>query len=142
VPEIDVRDAGITATATYDSRDRASFAQQGLAAELRFMQVDESMGADRNWSRVEAGFRKAVPFGRNTIWLSLAGGTDLGSDRLPGDRAFSLGGPRTIPAYQLDELRARGYWLGNASFLWSLVDLVPVRNLTIYGGLGLQALHS
>jgi NTE family protein len=140
VPELEARDAGIVASMTYDSRDRTSFARHGLAAELQFMQIDESIGADRDWSRVEAGLRKAVPFGRNAIWLSLAGGTDLGSDGLPGDRAFSLGGPRTIPAYQLDELRARGYWLADAVFLWRLVELVPVKNQTIYGGLGLQAL--
>jgi NTE family protein len=140
VPEFEARDAGLVASATYDSRDRTSFARKGLAAEVQFMHLDESMGADRDWSRVEAGLRKAVPFGRNAIWISLAGGTDLGGDPLPGDRAFSLGGPRTIPAYNLDELRARGYWLADASFMWRIVDLVPIRSETIYAGLGLQAL--
>ena len=33
----------------------------------------------------------------------------------------------------------REYWLAQASFLWRLVDLVPVKNQAIYGGFGLQA---
>jgi hypothetical protein len=71
------------------------------------------------------------------MWVSLAGGTDLDDD-LPSDRAFSLGGPKTPAACQFDELRARGYWLADMSFLWRLVDLVPVKNQAIYGGFGLQ----
>ena len=62
--------------------------------------MDDSLGSDRNWERVEAGFRTALPFGKNVMWLSLAGGADLGND-LPADRAFSLGGPRTLPAFSL-----------------------------------------
>ncbi len=58
---------------------------------------------------------------------------------MPADRAYSLGGPRTLPAFSYDELRAREYWLAQASFLWRLKDLVPVKNQAIYAGFGLQA---
>jgi len=78
-----------------------------MAAALEYVQSDESLGAERNWHRIEAGLRRAVPFARNAMWISLAGGTDVGDDTLPADRAFSLGGPRTLPAYQFDELRVR-----------------------------------
>jgi NTE family protein len=138
LPEGDFRDAGMMLSAKYDSKDAATFATHGLAAAVEYQRVDDSLGSDRNWERIEAGLRTAVPIGKNLIWISVAGGTDLG-DRLPGDRAFSLGGPRTLPAYQHDELRVRGYWLVDASFLWHLKDLVPLKNQAIYGGLGLQA---
>jgi NTE family protein len=140
VPELDLRDAGIVASATYDSRDQASFARHGLSAEVQYTQSDESLGADRDWSRIEAGFRRAVPFGTSAIWLSLAGGADLGDDPLPGDRAFALGGPRTMPAYQLDELRVRSYWLADATVVWRIVELSALKNQAIYAGFGLQAL--
>ena len=139
VPEIDADDAALVASITHDSRDVATFARHGFAAELRYVQADESFGGDRDWSRIEAGFRKAVPFGENSIWVSLSGGADLSDDQLPGDRAFSLGGPRTMPAYDYDELRVRGYWLADLSVLWSLANLVPVKNQVVYGGFGLQA---
>jgi outer membrane protein assembly factor BamA len=139
IPDFDTRDAGLVAGAMYDSRSTDTFARHGLAAALQYVQSDESLGADRNWNRIEAGFRRAVPVGRNAMWVSLAGGTHLGHDTLPGDRAFALGGPRTLPAYQLDELRARSYWLADVEFLWRLVDLVPVKSQAIYGGFGLQS---
>ena len=80
-------------SARYDSRDAAPFATSGIAAAVEYQMMDDSLGSDRDWESVEAGFRTALPFGKNVMWLSLAGGTDLG-DELPGDRAFSLGGPR------------------------------------------------
>jgi NTE family protein len=139
VPEIDARDAGLAASATYDSRNMASFATEGFAAEVQYIQSDESLGADRDWNRIEAGLRKGFPVGQHVAWLGLAGGTHLGDDLLPGDRAFTLGGPRTIPAFQFDELRARDYWLTSVNFLWRLKELVAVKNQNLYGGIGLQA---
>ena len=137
LPEGDFTDAGLMVSARYDSRNAASFATSGIAAAIEYQFVDKSLGSDRDWERVEAGFRTALPFGKNVMWLSLAGGADLGND-LPADRAFSLGGPRTLPAFQYDEFRVREYWLAQASFLWKLKDLVPVKNQAIYGGFGLQ----
>jgi NTE family protein len=138
LPEADFLDAGITFTGRYDSRDASTFATDGIAAAIEYQGMDDTLGSDRDWERIEAGFRSAIPIGKNVVWISLAGGTYLGGD-LPGDRAFSLGGPRTLPAYQHDELRVREYWLAEASFLWRLKDLVPVKNQAIYGGFGLQA---
>jgi NTE family protein len=138
LPEANVTDAGLTVTARYDSRNAASFATRGISTAVEYQKMDESIGSDRDWERIEAGFRTALPIGRNLMWISLAGGADL-DDNLPGDRAFSLGGPRTLPAYQHDELRVREYWLAQASFLWRLKDLAPVKNQAIYGGFGLQA---
>jgi NTE family protein len=137
--DADTRDAGIAASAIYDSRERESFARHGMAAAVQYFQSDESMGADRNWNRIEAGLRKGLPFGRNALWVSLAGGTHFGDDELPGDRAFTLGGPRTMPAYQVDELRADEYWLADVNILWRIADLLTVRDQAIYAGVGLQA---
>ena len=106
---------------------------------MLYLQSDESLGADRDWSRIEAAVRKGVPVRKDAMWVTLAGGADLSDDRLPGDRTFSLGGPRTLPAYQLDEFRVRSYWLADVSFLWRLMDLIPVTNQSIYGGIGLTA---
>ena len=138
LPEADLMDAGVTLSARYDSRDAGTFATSGIAAAIEYQAIDGTLGSDRDWERLEAGFRSAIPLGKNLVWISLAGGTYFGGD-LPGDRAFSLGGPRTLPAFQYDELRVREYWLAEASFLWRIKDLVPIKNQAIYGGFGLQA---
>lgn len=139
LPEVDVHDAGLAFSAVYDSRNAPTFATGGISAKLEYLQSDGSLGADRDWERIEAGLRTAVPIGRNLAWISVAGGADLSDETIPGDRAFALGGPRTLPAYQLDELRVGSYWLADVNFLWRLKTLVPVKNQVIYGGVGLQA---
>ena len=58
---------------------------------------------------------------------------------LPADRAFSIGGPRTFPAYQFDEARARSYWLADMGFVWHMVDLLALFDQNLYGGCGWQA---
>jgi NTE family protein len=138
LPEDSALDAGLAITARYDSRNAATFATSGISAAVEYKRMDDSLGSDRDWERIEAGFRTAVPIRKNLFWISLAGGQDLG-DNLPADRAFSLGGPRTLPAFQLDELRVGKYWLAEASFLWRLKELSPIRNQAVYGGFGLQA---
>jgi len=131
-------DAGIAFAARYDSRDTASFATSGMSAAVEYYRSDDGLGADREWERVEAGVRKAVPLRRNLMWVSLAGGTDLGDD-LPGDRNFSLGGPRTLAGYQFDEIRVESYWLAQGSFLWRIKDLVTIKNQALYAGFGVYA---
>jgi NTE family protein len=139
IPDLDTRDAGILVDALYDSRDTSTYALHGAAAQLQYYQSSDSLGADRNWNRIEGGFRSAVPFARSAMWVSVAGGSSFGDDTLPADRAFALGGPRTLPAYQYDELRARSYWLADVSVLWRIMDIVEVKNQAIYAGFGLQA---
>ena len=139
IAEVDERDAGVVASFTFDSRDAGTFSLHGVAAQALYLRSDQSLGADRDWSRFEGAVRKGIPVRKDAMWVTLAGGVDLSEDELPGDRTFSLGGPRTLPAYQLDEFRVRGYWLADVSFLWRLMDLIPVRNQSIYGGIGLTA---
>ena len=138
LPILDVDDAGLTFSGRYDSRDTATFSTTGLAAAVRYEHMDDSLGSDRNWDRMEVAVRKAISIGKYVTWLSLAGGSDLGSD-LPEDRRFSLGGPRVLPALQHDELRVAEYWVAESSFLRQLKVLSPIKNQAIYAGLGLQA---
>ena len=135
--ESGVRDAGPAATIIYDSRNEGAFATRGTAAEIDYVRSDDSMGANRDWQYLEGGYRTAVRVGKNLMWATVAGGTDLGGS-LPADRAFRLGGT-TFPGYNLDELRMGSYWTASGSFLWRLVDVVAIRDRAIYGGFALQA---
>ena len=137
LPEAEARDAGFAFSAVHDSRDAATFATHGLAAAIEYEQSDDSLGADRDWNRVEGGIRTAIPIGENFVWISAAGGTDAGRP-LPRDRLFSLGGPRTLPAYQYDELRVGSYWLADAGFLWRALEISALKREAIYAGFGLQ----
>ncbi len=64
----DATDVGYLASRRYDSRDAATYATKGSAAMFEYYQSDTSFGADRDWQRIEAAARRAVPIGRNLVW--------------------------------------------------------------------------
>jgi NTE family protein len=129
-------DAGMRFSAEFDSRDTTFSPTRGLAMALEYTESDTSLGGDRDWERAEMGIGIAVPLRRDVLWLTVAGGSDLGSD-LPGDRTFSVGGPDSFPGFEQGELRAGSYWVANTSYLWKVKDLLSIRNLAFYMGLGL-----
>jgi NTE family protein len=130
-------DAGPRVQWTYDSRDAAAFAYEGLAAEVEYLGSTESLGAERDWQRGEAALRKSVSLGKLQLWLTAAGGTKIGSE-LPADRAFALGGPQSFAGYSEGEVRAREYWLVSSDFLLPFANLISLRDQTLYAGLGLE----
>jgi len=138
LPIVDDLDAGLAFSARYDSRDTPTFSTTGVAAAVRYERMDDTLGSERDWDRIEVGARKAISIGKYVTWLSIAGGSDLGS-ALPEDRYFSLGGPRVLPSFQHDEIRVADYWVAESSFLRRLKVLSPLKNQAIYGGFGLQA---
>ncbi|HEY5807153.1 MAG TPA: patatin-like phospholipase family protein [Povalibacter sp.] len=129
-------DAGVQVAAQYDSRDTAFNPTRGIALALEYMRSDDALGADRNWERAEIGFGVVVPFRRDVLWVRVAGGSDLRGN-LPADRAFALGGPGGFPGFELGELRVNGYWTIGTNYLWKVKDVMPVRNLALYAGVGL-----
>jgi NTE family protein len=138
MPTVNTRDAGLAMTAIYDTRETSSFATHGTAAEIQYYWSGSSLGADRNWQRLEAAFREPIPAGKLLTWITAAGGTDLGTD-LPSDRAFSLGGPQSFRGYAQGEVRARRYLSLNGDFLWHVADILTLASQSLYAGVSVQA---
>ena len=136
MPEGKPVDAGIRVHAEVDSRDTSFNPTRGFALAADYLQSDTSLGADRDWERAELGIGMALPLRRDVLWLTLAGGSELGGD-LPGDRMFSVGGPGSFPGFEQGELRVQGYWLASTSYLWKVKEVLPIRNLALYMGFGL-----
>jgi NTE family protein len=138
LPEDERTDAGLTMTATYDSRDTAFNPTRGVAAALEYANVDESLGGDLDWERLELGVGLALPVRSDVVWMTLAGGTDLNST-LPPDRYFMLGGPGSFPGFELGELRLTDYWTASGSYLWKIKDIMSIREQALYAGVRLEA---
>ncbi len=130
-------DAGLVASAFFDNRDFATFATRGTAAQIEYFRSDSGLGAERNWETLEAAVRHVIRAGVTTLWLTAAGGSDLGST-LPPDRAFSLGGPQSFPGYSPGEVRAGAYWTVQGSVLWRVADILPIASQSLYAGLGVE----
>jgi NTE family protein len=139
-PTGEATDAGLAATAFYDTRDAGTFATRGTAAAVQYFQSATAVGATRDWQTIEAAARQVFSVWQMRLWVTAAGGSDLGSS-LPADRAFALGGPQSFPGYDLGEVRARAYWTVKGDFLWRLANILPIADQTLYGGIGLQGAH-
>ncbi len=138
LPEGKRDDAGLTLTATYDTRDTPFNPTRGVAAALEYAYVDDSLGGDLDWERLELGVGLALPVRSDVIWMTLAGGTDLNSS-MPSDRYFMLGGPGSFPGYELGELRLTDYWTASGSYLWKIKDIMSIRGQALYAGVRLEA---
>ena len=138
LPEDERYDAGLTLTATYDSRDTPFNPTRGVAAALEYAYVDDALGADVDWERLELGVGLALPVRSDVVWMTLAGGTDLNSS-IPPDRYFMLGGPGSFPGFELGELRLTDYWTASGSYLWKIADLMSIRGQALYAGVRLEA---
>ena len=138
MPEVERDDAGLTASFTFDNRDTPFNATRGGAAALEYFRSEDSLGADKDWERVELGVGLAVPVRNDVIWMTLAGGSNLNSD-LPADRTFRIGGPGSFPGFELGEIRSDEYWLASGSYLWKIKDIMSIRGQALYAGLRLQA---
>ena len=137
LPNLRAVDAGIVSQAIWDTRDTAFNPTHGVVAAVEYLRSDTSLGADRNWERIEAGLGVAVPIRGDIVWITAAGGTDFNSD-LPLDRDFALGGPGSFPGLPLDALRAPEYWTLNGSYLWKLKDIQSIRGQALYAGMRLE----
>jgi len=133
-------DAGLLASGFFDNRDASTFATRGTAAEIQYFRSDTGLGATRSWDTLEAAARHVIRAGVTTLWLTAAGGSNLGSS-LPADRAFSLGGPQSFPGYSPGEVRAGAYWTVQGNVLWRVADILPIANQALYGGFGVEGGH-
>jgi NTE family protein len=138
LPEVERNDAGLTMSATFDSRDTAFAPTRGVAAALEYVYSDDSLGGDVDWQRAELGVGLALPVRNDVVWATLAGGSDLDTS-LPVDRAFKLGGPGSFPGLELGELRVSDYWTASGSYLWKIKDIMSIRGQALYAGLRLSA---
>lgn len=138
LPELDADDAGIVASLEYDTRDTPFNPTRGLAVAAEYQSSDDTLGANRDWERAELGVGMALPLRRDVLWLTLAGGSSLGSN-LPADRKFTLGGPGSFPGLELGELRVGDYWTASTGYLWKIKDIMTLRNQALYAGLRVMA---
>jgi NTE family protein len=138
LPEGSTDDAGLVISATFDSRDTPFNATRGMALAMEYLHNDDSLGASRDWRRIEAGLGAAIPVRKDVVWLTLAGGSNLSSD-LPVDRYFMIGGPGSFPGYQLGEVWSEDYWVASSSYLWQVKELMPIRGQALYTGFRLTA---
>lgn len=123
---------------TYDSRDRALFASEGLLARATYFRAEEALGAPGFYERAEATANYSIPVGENVAYLRGSGGASFDT-LLPAYDLFTLGGPMSFPGLSIGELRGQSYWSAQAGYLHKVGDINPVFGQSVFAGVVLSA---
>ena len=139
VPEINtVQESDFVLRAVYDTRDTPGVPSRGTLLIGQYMTSGSWFGGEQSYDLLETMALQVLPFRRDTLYLFGAGGWDLGTD-LPPYRLFPLGGIRSFPGLERQQLRGTGYWVAGSSYNWKLADIQQLFGQALYGGLRLTA---
>lgn len=122
----------------YDTRDAVALPTRGTLLIGRYVASGSWLGGDQSYGMAEALALKAYPFRGDALYLLVAGGDQVNGD-LPPYRQFLLGGIRTFPGLERQQLRGTRYWLGAANYAWKLADIQSLFGQALYGGFRLTA---
>jgi NTE family protein len=139
LPEISENASGVRAKFFLDQLDHPWFARRGYRLNVAAYQADEALGADRNYRKAEADLTAAASWrGSHVFQVSLAGGTNLGTDMAPYD-TFTLGGPLRLSGYRIDEFSGERTAFGRILYFNHAIKLPTILGSGVYVGGSLEA---
>ncbi|MBT8444322.1 MAG: BamA/TamA family outer membrane protein, partial [Gammaproteobacteria bacterium] len=139
LPELDREgESNVYAGAVYDTRDNIGLTTDGTYLNAKYANSGSWLGGEQDYSVAEGVITRAFVLGDDTLNLVAAGGAELSGD-LPAVRDFLIGGIRSFPGLNLNELRGTSYWVAGGNYRFKLKDIVPLFGQTLYAGLRLQA---
>ena len=127
---------GPTAALVVDTYDQPFFPTRGMRLDLSYF--DAQHASHGPYSKGEARWGGAYSSGRWTMLAGLEGGTTFGGT-LPLADAFSLGGPRRLSGFAIDQMLGGDYQLGRLEAQYRLNYNSPLFGLTLLGGVMAEA---
>ena len=122
----------------YDTRDTAGLPTRGTLLVGRLVSSGPWLGGGESYGMAEALAMKVLPLRGDSLQFMGAGGTRL-SGELPLYRYFRLGGLRSFPGLDRQQLRGTGYWMAATRYHYKLADIQTLFGQALYGGLRLTA---
>lgn len=132
------RVGGPIAGVSIDTYDQAFFPTRGVRADVTYFDAHRVSGGSSPYSRLEGRFGAAASRGRWTMLGGLEGGTALNGE-LPLADSFSLGGPRRLSGFAVDQMRGQDYVFGRAEAQYRLNFATPLYGLTFIAGVMAEA---
>ena len=127
------RVGGPIAGVAFDTYDQPFFPTRGLKADVTYFDAHNVTVGGVPYSRLEGRFGAAASRGRWTFLGALEGGTAL-SGELPLADSFSLGGPRRLSGFAVDQMRGQDYAFVRGEAQYRLNFATPLYGLALIGG--------
>jgi NTE family protein len=116
-----------------DTYDLPFFPTRGLKADITYFDAHHTSAETSPYSRIEGRFGGAVSSGRWTFLGAFEGGF-APSGTLPLADSFSLGGPRRLSGFAVDQMRGQDYQFVRGEAQYRLNFTTPLYGLALIGG--------
>jgi NTE family protein len=138
LPELErTEDTSYQLRAFLDTRDSVALPTHGAFLTSRYVDSDDALGGEFDYSLVEGFYQQAFGVRRGNSLTIAVGAADTLSGNLPVTELFTLGGIRTFPGLRPGELRGSSYWTMAARYAWRLTD-ASLSGQSLYAGIRAQ----
>jgi NTE family protein len=137
LPEGSLNDSGVRVRFVHDTLDSAWFPRSGQRLKLDLTRPLSTFGADREYTRLEATWRGAWKFGKDSLTGSLRGGTSF-DDQMPYYDQFDLGGFLRLSGYANEQFRGNQIAYANLVYQRQIATLTPPLGRALYLGGSLE----
>ena len=133
LPSIRETTAGLHALLFVDQTNYAFFPTDGFGALVNGYVALTSFGSAQSYQKLEGTARYVWTWGEQSLNLSVAGGTALGSD-MPAYETFTLGGPLRLSGYRVNEFSGQEYAFGRLMYYRRVLRLPDLLGSGIFAG--------
>lgn len=120
------RTRSITTTVRTDTTDHLFYPTLGFRYDIGLETAGRFLGGDTEFTKVQSSYSKFIKVGQNNQTLAFRVMAGYGTDDLPLQEAFHVGGPETVRGYRYGEFRGDRMVVAQAEYRF------PVNN-TIHG---------
>jgi NTE family protein len=124
---------GVTGTLALDTYDQPYFPTRGYKVDVTHFDALRGSGDFAKYARTEARIGAAFTRGRWTMLGGIEGGA-APKGTLPLADAFTLGGPRRLSGFAVDQMRGADYAFGRLEAQYRLDFANPFYGLALIGG--------
>jgi len=138
LPRFNIPIAAYAGRLVIDRLDNPSFPHQGRFGGLDIYLARRSLGSDVSYDRVSGSIGQVLSRRRNTVFMTLAGGTNLGSD-IPFYDQFPLGGLFSLSGFKEGQLNGQVFGVARLGYYRRNRKLSGMIGRGIYAGGWLEA---
>jgi NTE family protein len=138
LPRLDVAVGAWVGTLKVDRLDEAHFPGHGISAGLGAFLARRDLGSDVSYDKLEGFATQFMSRGRNTVFMGLGGGTNLGSD-IPFYTQFELGGLFSLSGFREGELHGQVFGTARVGYYRTAGRLSRKAGHAVYYGAWTEA---
>jgi NTE family protein len=133
------RVGSLDARLIFDTLDNVHFPNDGTLVRMNLGASRQELGADTDYTKLDAGALQAYTWDANTVIAGITGGTALNGS-LPTHDRLQLGGLFSVSGYSRNELSTENLLRGNLIYLRRLSERSSMfLDLPLYAGASFEA---